>query len=197
MGQLEAMSSTALEQLWAISKSLAVSGYGPTPCHRQCWFRVFLGHQEAIGSTYFERSLANSMRSASPTSLERWANSKLWAALLRSNCGPSAGHRQYLVMGQPHAIGSAGLECFWAIRKPSAARILRGAWPIRCHRHHLPLWRDGPTQCHRQCWFRVFLGHQEAIGSTYFEGSLGNLMPSASPTSLERWANPMPSAVLV
>jgi hypothetical protein len=95
--------------------------------------------------------LANLMPSASPTSLERWANSKLLAAPLQSNCGPSASHRQYLVMGHPHAIGSAGLECFWAIRRPSAARILRGAWPIRCHRHHLPLWRDGPTQCHWQC----------------------------------------------
>jgi hypothetical protein len=70
---------------------------------------VFLGHQEAIGSTYFEGSLANLMPSASLTTLERWANSKLLAAPLQRNCGPSAGHRQYLVMGYPYAIGSANL----------------------------------------------------------------------------------------
>jgi hypothetical protein len=157
MGQPNAIGSAGLECFWAIRRPSAVPILrgawpiqchrhhlplwrdGPTQCHQQCWFRVFLGHQEAIGSTYFEGSLANSMQSASPTSLERWANSKLWAALLWSNCGPSASHWQYWVMGQPHAIGSAGLEYFWAIRRPLAVPILRGAWPIRCDRHHLPL----------------------------------------------------------
>jgi len=33
LGQLKAIGSTVLEQLWAISKSLVVFGYGPTPCH--------------------------------------------------------------------------------------------------------------------------------------------------------------------
>src|SRR6266566_2501022 len=110
MGQLEANGITTFGQLWAISKSLAVSGYGPTPCHRQCCFGMILGHQKAISSISFEESLANSMPSVLPTSLGRWANSKLLAAPLLSNCGPSARHRQHLVMGQPHAIGSAALE---------------------------------------------------------------------------------------
>jgi len=110
MGQLEANGSTTSEQLWAISKSSAVSGYGPTPCHQQCCFSMILGHQEAIGSISFKESLANSMPSALPTSLDRWANSKLMASPLLGNCGPSASHWQYLVMGQPHAIGSAAFE---------------------------------------------------------------------------------------
>jgi hypothetical protein len=53
--------------------------------------------------------LANLMLLASPTSLKRWANSKLLAAL-QSNSRPSVGHWQYLVMGQSHAIGSSGLD---------------------------------------------------------------------------------------
>src|SRR6266705_2677928 len=110
MGQLEAIGSTTLEKLWAISKSSAVSGYGPLPCHQQCCIGMILGQQEAIGSISFGVSLANSMSSALPTSLERWANLKLLAALLRSNCGPSASHWQYLVTGRSHAIGSAALE---------------------------------------------------------------------------------------
>src|SRR6266700_6415066 len=110
MGQLKAIGSTASEQLWAISKSSAVSGYGPLPCHRQCCIGMILGQQEAIGSVSFGVSLANSISSALPTSLERWANSKLLVALLWSNCGPLASHRQYLIMGYPHAIGSVALE---------------------------------------------------------------------------------------
>jgi hypothetical protein len=110
MGQLEAIGSTASEQLWAISKSLAVSDYGPTPCYRYHLFKVAAGHQEAIGSIYFEGSLANSMTSASPTSFQRWANSMLLTAPLQSNCGPSASHQQYLIMGQHHAIGIASLK---------------------------------------------------------------------------------------
>src|SRR6266566_2292 len=110
MGQLEAIGSTALEKLWAISKSSAVSGYGPLPCHRQCCIGMILGQQEAIGSVSLRVSLANSMSLALPTSLEKWANSKLLAALFRSNCGPLASHWQYLVMGQSLATGSAALE---------------------------------------------------------------------------------------
>src|SRR6266567_1677134 len=110
MGQLEAIGSTALKKLWANSKSSAVSSYGPLPYHQQCCIGMILGQQEAIGSISFVVSLANSMSSALPTSFERWANSKLLAALLRSNCGPLASHRQYLVMGHSHAIGSAALE---------------------------------------------------------------------------------------
>src|SRR6266576_592395 len=110
MGQLEAISSTALEQLWAISKSLAVSDYGPLPCHQQCCIGMILGQQEAIGSISFRMSLANSISLALPTSLEKWANLKLLVVLLWSNCGPSASHQQYLVMGHPHAIGSVALE---------------------------------------------------------------------------------------
>jgi len=34
MGQLEAIGCTTSEQLWAISKTLALSDYGPPPCHR-------------------------------------------------------------------------------------------------------------------------------------------------------------------
>src|SRR6266700_1166204 len=110
MGQLKAIGSTTLEKLWAISKSLAVSGYGPPPCHQQCCIGMILGQQEAIGSISFGVSLANSISLALPTSLERWANSKLLVALLWSNCGPLASHRQYLVMGHPHAISSVTLE---------------------------------------------------------------------------------------
>jgi len=82
MGQLEANGITTSGQLWAISKSLAVSGYGPTPCHRQCCFGMILGHQKAISSISFKESLANSMPSALLTSFEKWANSRLLAALL-------------------------------------------------------------------------------------------------------------------
>src|SRR6266567_7652884 len=110
MGQLEAIGSTASEQLWAISKSSAVSSYGPLPCHRQCCIGMILGQQEAISSISLGVSLANSMSLALSISLEKWANLKLLAALFRSNCGPSASHWQYLVMGHPHAIGSATLE---------------------------------------------------------------------------------------
>src|SRR6266567_5018371 len=110
MGQLEAINSAASEQLWAISKSLAVSGYGPPPCHWQCCIGIILSQQEAIGSISLGVSLANSMSSALPTSLERWANSMLLAALFWSNCGPSASHRQYLIMGQSLATGSTALE---------------------------------------------------------------------------------------
>src|SRR6266550_2067586 len=109
MGQLKAIGSTALEQLWAISKSLAVSSYGPPPCHQQCCIEMILGQQEAIGSVSFRVSLANSISLALPTSLERWANSKLLVVLLWSNCGPSASHLQYLVMGHPHAISNVAL----------------------------------------------------------------------------------------
>ena len=93
MGQLEAIGSMALEKLWANSKSSAVSSYGPLPCHQQCCIGMILGQQEAISSISFRVSLANSMSSALPTSFERWANSKLLAALLWSNCGPSVSHR--------------------------------------------------------------------------------------------------------
>src|SRR6266576_2886498 len=110
MGQLEAISSTALEQLWAISKSSAVSGYGPLPCHQQCCIGMILGQQEAIGSISLGVSLANSMSSALSTSLKRWANSTLLAALFWSNCRPSASHQQYLVIGQSFATGSTALE---------------------------------------------------------------------------------------
>jgi hypothetical protein len=54
MGQLDAIGSIASEQLWAISKSSAVSDYGPTPCHRYHLFKMTAGHQEAIGSICFE-----------------------------------------------------------------------------------------------------------------------------------------------
>src|SRR6266567_4151517 len=57
IGQLKAIGSTASEQLWAISKSLAVSGYG----RWQCCIGMILGQQEAIGSISFGVSLANSM----------------------------------------------------------------------------------------------------------------------------------------
>src|SRR6266567_2768930 len=110
MGQLKAIGSTSLEQLWAISKSSAVSSYGPPPCHRQCCIGMILGQQKAISSISLGVSLANSMLLALPTSLERWANLTLLAALFWSNCGPSASHRQYLVMGQSLATGSATLE---------------------------------------------------------------------------------------
>src|SRR6266566_5256600 len=110
MGQLEAIGSTASEQLWAISKSLAVFSYGPLPCHWQCCIGMILGQQKAISSVSFRVSLANSISSALPTSLERWANSKLLVVLLWSNCGPSASHQQYLVMGHSHSFGSADLE---------------------------------------------------------------------------------------
>jgi hypothetical protein len=110
MGQLDAIDSTASKQLWAISKSSAVSDYGPSPCHRYRLFKVTAGHQEAIGSICFEGSLANFMTSASPMSFQRWANSMLLTAPLQSNCGPSASHRQYLIMGHPHAIGIACLK---------------------------------------------------------------------------------------
>src|SRR6266566_679687 len=107
MGQLEAIGSTASEKLWANSKSSAVSGYGPLPCHWQCCVGMILGQQEAISSISLGVSLANSMSSALPTSLERWTNSTLLAALFWSNCGPSASHRQYLVMGPSLATSSA------------------------------------------------------------------------------------------
>jgi hypothetical protein len=71
---------------------------------------MILGQQEAIGNIPFEESLANSMSSALLTSLERWANSKLLSALLWNNCGPSASHWQYLVMGHSYSFGSADLE---------------------------------------------------------------------------------------
>src|SRR6266566_2536078 len=70
MGQLKAIGSTASEQLWAISKSLAISGYEPPPCHRQCCIGMILGQQEAIGSISFKESLANSMSLALFTSLD-------------------------------------------------------------------------------------------------------------------------------
>src|SRR6266699_3815979 len=105
MGQLEAIGSTALEKLWAISKSSAVSSYGPLPCHRQCCIGMILGQQEAISSISLGVSLANSMSLALPTSLKRWANSTLLAALFWSNCGPSASHQQYLIIGQSLATG--------------------------------------------------------------------------------------------
>jgi hypothetical protein len=89
MGQLEATDSTALEQLWAISKSSAVFNYGPTPCHRYRLFKMTAGHQEAISSICLEGSLANFMTSASPTSFQRWA----------------IGSIQLEELGQFHAIG--------------------------------------------------------------------------------------------
>ncbi len=70
MGQLEAINSAASEQLWAISKSSAVSSYGPPPCHRQCCIGMILGQQEAISSISFKESLANSMSLALLTSLD-------------------------------------------------------------------------------------------------------------------------------
>src|SRR6266567_615828 len=110
MGQLKAIGSATLEKLWAISKSSAVSGYGPLPCHWQCCIGMILGQQEAISSISLGVSLANSMSLALSISLEKWANSTLLAALFWSNCGPSASHRQYLVMGQSLATSSAALE---------------------------------------------------------------------------------------
>ncbi len=110
MGQLKVIGSIVSEQLWAISKSLAVSSYGPPPCHRQCCIGMILGQQKAIGSVSLGVSLANSMSSALPTSLKRWANSTLLAALFWSNCRPSASHQQYLVIGQSFATGSTALE---------------------------------------------------------------------------------------
>src|SRR6266576_5278215 len=70
MGQLKAIGSTSLEQLWAISKSSAVSSYGPPPCHRQCCIGMILGQQKAISSISFKESLANSMSLALLTSLD-------------------------------------------------------------------------------------------------------------------------------
>ena len=35
LGQLEAIGSTSSEQLWAINRSLVVSGCWPIPCHRK------------------------------------------------------------------------------------------------------------------------------------------------------------------
>src|SRR6266567_313527 len=70
MGQLEAIGSASLEQLWAISKSSAVSSYGPPPWHRQYCIGMILGQQEAISSISFEESLANSMSLALLTSLD-------------------------------------------------------------------------------------------------------------------------------
>ncbi len=122
MGQLEANGSTTSEQLWAISKSSAVSGYGPTPCHQQCCFSMILGHQEAIGSISFKESLANSMPSALPTSLDRWANSKLMASPLLGNCG----HQQ--------VIGSIWL---WANPMPSAVLLWNDSGPPGGHQQHL------------------------------------------------------------
>jgi len=63
MGQLKAINNAALEQLWAISKSSAVSGYGPLPCHWQCCIGMILSQQEAIGSISLGVNLANSMSS--------------------------------------------------------------------------------------------------------------------------------------
>src|ERR1700679_3286598 len=81
--------------------------FGPSGSHQQ---RLESGQPDSISSICFEESLANSMTSALPTSLQRWANSKLLAAPLRSDCGPSASHRQYEALGHPHAIGSTSLE---------------------------------------------------------------------------------------
>src|SRR6266567_892661 len=65
MGQLEAIGCTTFEQLWAISKTSALSGYRPPPCHQhylpllrdgptqsywQHGFRETMGHQQAISS---------------------------------------------------------------------------------------------------------------------------------------------------
>src|SRR6266576_1679146 len=97
---------------------------GPPPCHWQCCIGMILGQQEAIDSISFRVSLANSISSALPTSLERWANLKLLVVLLWSNCGQSASHQQYLVMGHPYGIGSIALECFWANRRPLAVSHL-------------------------------------------------------------------------
>src|SRR6266567_465360 len=70
MGQLEAIGSASLEQLWAISKSSAVSHLrrawpipclrhylplwinGPTQSYWQCFFGATVGHQQVIGSIW-------------------------------------------------------------------------------------------------------------------------------------------------
>src|SRR6266576_3364903 len=196
---------------------------------------MILGQQKAISSISFGVSLANSISSALPTSLERWANSKLLAALLQSNCGPSASHQQYLVMGHPHAIGSISFGVSlansmssalptslerWANSKLLAVLLWSDSGPTKGHWQHLTwgelgqfhvigitylfglmgqleainstaseqLWAIskslavssyGPPPCYRQCCIGMILGQQEAIGSISFKESLANSMSSA------------------
>jgi hypothetical protein len=121
--------------------------------------------------------LANSMSSALPTFLERWANSKLLSALLWSNCGPSANYRRYLVMGQLLFLQQCLFRMIPATRRLSAAFHSNGTWPIPCHRHYLPLLKDGPTRSYWQHCFVATVGHRQylvmgqphAIGSAALE----------------------------
>src|SRR6266566_2461503 len=115
-GPNQSCCSTGLEQLFAISKSSTVSGFGPITCHRQRCFGMILSHQKVIGSISFK------------------ANSMLLVVLLWNDFGPLGGHRQHLIqgeLGQLEAIGSTALEQLWAINK---SLVVFDYGPTPCHR---------------------------------------------------------------
>jgi hypothetical protein len=150
--------------------------FGPSGSHRQ---RLERGQPDSISSICFEGSLANSMPSASPTCLHRWATSKLLAVPLQSSCGPSASHRHHQVMGQYHAIGHTALECVWAIRKPSAASGER------------------PTRFYRQHPIRTELGQFHAIGIDPSERGLANSKRSLALLRSNYWLSASHRQILV
>jgi hypothetical protein len=72
---------------------------GPSQGHRQ---HLVMGQPHAIISNALGQYIPIGI-----TSPERhWANLKPSMVPVRDSSGPSQGHRHYLVMGQPHAIGS-------------------------------------------------------------------------------------------
>ena len=93
LGQLEAISSTSSEQLWAINRSLVVSGCWPIPCRHKTVLKWFWAIRRP--------SAASNLKGAWPIPCHRqyviWANPMLPAALLWNYSGLSEGYRRHLV----------------------------------------------------------------------------------------------------
>jgi hypothetical protein len=149
VGQLEAIGIVFSERNWANSMQSAAqrqTSCGSSGCYRQY---LVTGQPNAIDSTSFMTSTANSapsvdlvlnysglsgahlsaatghLHSIVITFSERdRANSVLSAAQLQISCGPSGYYQQYLVTGQLNAIGSTSFMTSMANSAPSVDLVL-------------------------------------------------------------------------
>jgi hypothetical protein len=170
LGQFISIGNTSFNRYWANLKPsmvvLRVSS-GPSQGHRQ---HLVMGQPLASVSSALSQFISISITSPD----RHWANLKPLMVLLRDSSGPSQGHWQYLVRGQPHATGSSALGLFvsigitsfnryWANLKPSMV-VLRVS--------------SGSSQVHRQY---LMMGPPHAIGSNVWESGL-TLFTDIGPT---------------
>ena len=184
---------------WAnlmVSAATVWSNHGPPGGHRQHPIRVDIGQLHAICITYLLREIGQLEGIGGTASGQPWAISRS-STVCGYEYGPTLCYRQQqfgVNMGHQEDIGSIQFVRILAnskgigrtasgqpraISRPSAVSKLSQAWPIACHRHHLPLKRDGPTRSYRQDVFGEAMGHQQFIDS------------------MQMWTNPMLSAVTV